>query len=201
MAFMLTSCCLRRCAGSSFSAFGLYRISSSSSNNRFNQSSIIAEQTRRKLSAEYVVQMAPKSMQPYLRLMRAHKPTGTWLLYWPCTWSIALASPPGMLPSLSMLALFGAGSFFMRGAGCVINDIFDKKYDMKVARTKLRPLCSGELTNADAVKLLAGLLSASLVILLQFNWLSIAVGASSLLLTVAYPFAKRYTYWPQFVLG
>uniref|UniRef100_A0A915BX00 4-hydroxybenzoate polyprenyltransferase, mitochondrial n=1 Tax=Parascaris univalens TaxID=6257 RepID=A0A915BX00_PARUN len=89
----------------------------------------------------------------------------------------------------------------MRAAGCIINDIFDKKYDMKVERTRLRPLCSGELTNMDAVKLLSGLLSISLLILLQLNWLSVAIGASSLLLTAAYPFAKRYTYWPQFVLG
>uniref|UniRef100_A0A914R1W5 Uncharacterized protein n=1 Tax=Parascaris equorum TaxID=6256 RepID=A0A914R1W5_PAREQ len=95
----------------------------------------------------------------------------TWLLYWPCTWSIALATPPGVLPSIYLLALFGAGSFFMRAAGCIINDIFDKKYDMKVERTRLRPLCSGELTNMDAVKLLSGLLSISLLILLQLNWL------------------------------
>ncbi|VDM46494.1 unnamed protein product [Toxocara canis] len=201
MVLVLASC-LRRCmltAGPSLCRFGVYRISSSIGDRR--DASAILKHAPHKLSAAAIVELAPKRVQPYLKLMRVDKPAGTWLLYWPCTWSIALASPPGMLPSVYMLALFGAGAFFMRAAGCIINDIFDRKYDMKVERTRLRPLCSGELTNGDAVKLLAGLLSASLLILLQLNWLSVMVGASSLLLTVAYPFAKRYTYWPQFVLG
>uniref|UniRef100_A0A915PH79 4-hydroxybenzoate polyprenyltransferase, mitochondrial n=1 Tax=Setaria digitata TaxID=48799 RepID=A0A915PH79_9BILA len=143
----------------------------------------------------------PKSVQPYLRLMRIDKPTGFWLLYWPCTWSIALAAPPASLPDLKMLALFGGGSVLMRSAGCIINDIFDKDYDKMVERTRSRPLASGELTNRQAVALLAVLLSGSLSILLQFSWFSVVVGASSLFLVVAYPLAKRYTYWPQFVLG
>uniref|UniRef100_F1KQ12 4-hydroxybenzoate polyprenyltransferase, mitochondrial n=1 Tax=Ascaris suum TaxID=6253 RepID=F1KQ12_ASCSU len=195
--------CLRRClvtAGLSLCRSGVYRISSSAAF-RKDDASPVLKHAPMKFSAASVVELAPRTMQPYLRLMRVDKPAGTWLLYWPCTWSIALATPPGVLPSIYLLALFGAGSFFMRAAGCIINDIFDKKYDMKVERTRLRPLCSGELTNMDAIKLLSGLLSMSLLILLQLNWLSVAIGASSLLLAVAYPFAKRYTYWPQFVLG
>uniref|UniRef100_A0A915BXI0 4-hydroxybenzoate polyprenyltransferase, mitochondrial n=1 Tax=Parascaris univalens TaxID=6257 RepID=A0A915BXI0_PARUN len=195
--------CLKRClptAGLGVCRSRVYRISSSATS-RKNDASDFLKHAPMKFSAASVVEVAPRMMQPYLRLMRIDKPAGTWLLYWPCTWSIALATPPGVLPSIYLLALFGAGSFFMRAAGCIINDIFDKKYDMKVERTRLRPLCSGELTNMDAVKLLSGLLSISLLILLQLNWLSVAIGASSLLLTAAYPFAKRYTYWPQFVLG
>ncbi|TKR68011.1 hypothetical protein L596_024064 [Steinernema carpocapsae] len=152
-------------------------------------------------SAAEVVTSSPTPLQPYLRLMRVDKPIGTWLLYWPCTWSIALAAPAGAFPSLYMLSLFGAGAFFMRSAGCVINDLWDKDFDKKVERTRSRPLASGELNTRQAVGLLGGLLSVSLGILLQLNWLSVAVGASSMALVVGYPLAKRYTYWPQVVLG
>lgn len=96
--------------------------------------------------------------------------SGTWLLYWPCTWSIALASAPGTLPSLWLLALFGAGAFFMRGAGCIINDMWDKDIDRKVERTKLRPMASGELSQFQGLVCLAGMLSVSLGILVQLNW-------------------------------
>jgi len=89
----------------------------------------------------------------------------------------------------------------MRSAGCVVNDLWDREYDRKVERTKTRPLASGELSRTQAVGLLAGLLSTSLAILLQLNWLSVFVGASSMALVVLYPLAKRYTYWPQVVLG
>ncbi|VDN06312.1 unnamed protein product [Thelazia callipaeda] len=157
--------------------------------------------TERTLSGAKLVQVAPKIAQPYLRLMRIDKPTGFWLLYWPCTWSIGLAAPPGSLPDFKMLALFACGSILMRSAGCVINDIFDKNYDKMVRRTQSRPLASGELSNREAFALLAVLLSGSLSILLQFNWFSVIVGASSLSLVIAYPLAKRFTYWPQLVLG
>ncbi|KAM3723869.1 4-hydroxybenzoate polyprenyltransferase [Dirofilaria immitis] len=157
--------------------------------------------SQRPLSGAVLVQILPKSIQPYLRLMRVDKPTGFWLLYWPCTWSIALAAPPGSLPDLKMLALFATGSILMRSAGCIVNDIFDKDYDKMVERTQSRPLARGEITNGQAVALLAVLLSGSLSILLQFSWFSVAVGASSLFLVIVYPLAKRYTYWPQLVLG
>uniref|UniRef100_A0A0K0DW14 4-hydroxybenzoate polyprenyltransferase, mitochondrial n=1 Tax=Strongyloides stercoralis TaxID=6248 RepID=A0A0K0DW14_STRER len=155
----------------------------------------------KKFSASELVKKSPEPIQPYLYLMRLDKPIGTWLLYWPCTWSIALATPPGDLPSLYMLTLFGTGSILMRSAGCVINDLWDKDFDKRVERTKNRPLASGRLTEKQAIGLLGGLLTASLGILLQLNWLSIAVGASSMALVIGYPLAKRYTYWPQFILG
>ncbi|CAI4230523.1 unnamed protein product [Auanema sp. JU1783] len=163
-----------------------------------------AAQEVRKFSiprAAELVAKAPQKWQPYLALMRADKPIGTWLLYWPCTWSIALATPAGELPSLYYLSLFGAGAFLMRSAGCVINDLWDKDFDKKVERTKMRPLACGSVSTKQAVALLGGLLTTSLGILLQLNWFSVAVGASSMLLVVGYPLAKRYTYWPQFVLG
>ncbi|VDM81928.1 unnamed protein product [Strongylus vulgaris] len=152
-------------------------------------------------TAADLVASAPPALRPYLQLMRLHSPTGSWLLYWPCTWSIALATPAGHLPSLYYLMLFGAGSVLMRGAGCVINDIWDKDFDKRVERTKLRPLACGTLNHRQAISCLGVLLSASFAILMQFNWFSVAVGASSLFLVVAYPLAKRFTYWPQFVLG
>ncbi|KAK5969713.1 hypothetical protein GCK32_005406 [Trichostrongylus colubriformis] len=152
-------------------------------------------------SAADLVQASPAALQPYLQIMRLDKPIGTWLLYWPCTWSIALATPAGHLPSLYYLSLFGVGAILMRSAGCVINDLFDKEFDKKVERTKMRPLACGSLTERQAIGLLGGLLSTSLAVLLQMNWFSVAVGSASMILVVVYPLAKRYTYWPQFVLG
>uniref|UniRef100_A0A914GVD2 4-hydroxybenzoate polyprenyltransferase, mitochondrial n=1 Tax=Globodera rostochiensis TaxID=31243 RepID=A0A914GVD2_GLORO len=133
--------------------------------------------------------------------MRADKPIGSWLLYWPCAWSIALGAPPGCLPSFYFLTLFGAGAFLMRSAGCVLNDLWDQNIDKQVDRTKFRPLASGEVSEKEAVFLLAGLLTTSLAVLLQLNWLSVILGSSSVFLVVVYPLAKRYTRWPQLVLG
>uniref|UniRef100_W5MV33 4-hydroxybenzoate polyprenyltransferase, mitochondrial n=2 Tax=Lepisosteus oculatus TaxID=7918 RepID=W5MV33_LEPOC len=153
------------------------------------------------LSAAGIVNSAPVSVQPYLRLMRLDKPIGTWLLYLPCTWSIALAADPGCLPDLFMLALFGTGALMMRGAGCTINDMWDKDFDKKVSRTVSRPIASGEITQLQAFMFLGAQLSAALGILLCLNFYSIALGAASLSLVVTYPLMKRITYWPQLVLG
>ncbi|GMT18205.1 hypothetical protein PFISCL1PPCAC_9502, partial [Pristionchus fissidentatus] len=151
--------------------------------------------------AAELVARAPVPAQKYLRLMRADKPTGTMLLYWPAAWSLALAAPAGGAPSLQLLTLFAAGAFAMRSAGCVINDLWDKDYDRQVERTRTRPLASGEVSTPQAIGLLAGLLSGSLAILCTLNTQSILVGASSMALVVGYPLAKRYTNWPQIVLG
>ncbi|XP_075234421.1 ubiquinone biosynthesis protein COQ2, mitochondrial isoform X2 [Lycorma delicatula] len=112
-----------------------------------------------------------------------------------------MAADAGYLPDLKMLALFGTGALIMRGAGCTINDMWDKDIDIKVERTKMRPLASGELTQWDALVFLAGQLSLGLIVLLQLNWYSVFLGASSLVLVVIYPLMKRITYYPQFVLG
>ncbi|KAL3103274.1 hypothetical protein niasHS_002460 [Heterodera schachtii] len=137
----------------------------------------------------------------YLKLIRADKPIGTWLLYWPCAWSIALAAPPGCLPSPYFLALFGGGAFLMRSAGCILNDLWDQDIDKRVDRTKSRPLACGEVTEKEAFFVLSGLLTVSLAILMQFNWLSIVLGSSSVFFVALYPLAKRYTNWPQLILG
>lgn len=139
-------------------------------------------------------------------------------MFWPCSWSIALSASPGCLPDLTMLALFGAGSVIMRGAGCTINDMWDKDIDAKVQRTSTRPLVTKELTNLDAWFFLGAQLGIGLLILLELNWNSILLGASSLGvfiifhgkfslmicfagLVIVYPLMKRITNWPQFVLG
>lgn len=150
---------------------------------------------------ERIVQRSPKQLQPYLRLMRIDKPIGSWLLFWPCGWSIALAADPGSLPCASTLLLFAAGAFCMRGAGCTINDIADKDFDAKVERTKNRPLASGEILRVDAVGFLSAELAVALFVLLQLNWYSIILGTSSMFLVVTYPFMKRITDWPQLPLG
>ncbi|KAK0063913.1 4-hydroxybenzoate polyprenyltransferase mitochondrial-like isoform X2 [Biomphalaria pfeifferi] len=152
-------------------------------------------------TTKFILDSSPHSLQPYLRLIRFDKPIGTWLLYWPCTWSIALAAPPGCMPDLKLLSLFGAGAFFMRGAGCIINDIWDKDFDKKVARTKTRPLASGELTYFQALVFLGTQLSCALAILLQLNTYSIYLGVASMGLVIVYPLCKRFTYWPQIMLG
>ncbi|KAM7415809.1 hypothetical protein PAMA_018052 [Pampus argenteus] len=153
------------------------------------------------LSAATIVNSAPAPVRPYLRLMRLDKPIGTWLLYLPCTWSIALAADPGCLPDLGMLTLFGTGALLMRGAGCTINDMWDKDFDKKVSRTATRPIASGEISRMQALVFLGGQLSLALGVLLCLNYYSIALGAASLSLVVTYPLMKRITYWPQFVLG
>ncbi|KIJ56921.1 hypothetical protein M422DRAFT_57502 [Sphaerobolus stellatus SS14] len=146
----------------------------------------------------------PAKTRPYLLLARVDKPIGTLLLFYPCAWSITMASyalsTSPWVPA-TYIALFGAGAFIMRGAGCTINDLWDRRLDKAVDRTKTRPLARGDITPPQAVGFLAGQLTAGLGILLQLNWYSILLGAASLPIVWIYPFMKRVTYWPQFVLG
>ncbi|MEQ9519876.1 MAG: 4-hydroxybenzoate octaprenyltransferase [Parvibaculum sp.] len=153
---------------------------------------------------------APPRFKPYLKLMRADRPVGTWLLLWPCLWSIALAAPLGegwsvlpllLLPEPWTLFLFAVGAFVMRGAGCTINDILDHEFDAKVARTRSRPIPSGAVSVKQAFWFLGFLCLLGLMILVQFNLFTIMLGAASLVLVGLYPLAKRVTYWPQAVLG
>jgi len=143
----------------------------------------------------------PSDVQPYLRLARLDRPIGTWLLFWPCGWSICMASTSGHLPDLSLLATFAVGAFVMRGAGCTINDMWDRSIDTKVERTRDRPIASGQVSMFDALTFLALQLGTGLFILLQLNWYSVLLGAASLSLVTTYPLMKRFTYYPQFVLG
>ena len=131
------------------------------------------------------------------------KPIGTWLLLWPCWWSTALAATPGSPPDLSLLTLFGVGAFVMRGAGCTINDIWDQDLDARVARTAARPLASGDLTQTQAIGFLAAQLTTGLGVLVSLPHTMYCVqwGVASLPLVVIYPLMKRYTGYPQAVLG
>ncbi|XP_068627224.1 4-hydroxybenzoate polyprenyltransferase, mitochondrial [Battus philenor] len=141
---------------------------------------------------------------PYVKLARWDRPIGVYLLYWPCSWSIALASLPGTVPlhtTLETAGLFLLGAGLMRGAGCTINDLWDKDVDAKVERTKDRPLVSGALSDKQAVGFLAAQLSLALGVLLQLNCYSIVLGASSMLFVVTYPLMKRITNYPQIFLG
>ena len=145
----------------------------------------------------------PEMIRPYLRLARLDRPIGTWLLLFPCWWSLLLASPglaqAGRLMGLG--ALFAAGAVVMRGAGCTFNDIVDRDIDAKVARTRSRPIPSGAVSVPAAVIFLTVELSIGLGILSMFNMFTIALGIASLALVFTYPFMKRITYWPQAWLG
>ena len=140
---------------------------------------------------------------PYARLARWDKPIGTWLLFWPCAWSTALAATNGGLPDIVLVAQFGVGAFLMRGAGCTINDLWDSNIDRQVERTKTRPLASGELSHGQALAFLALQLSGGLGVLLSLPHVAYCVqwGVASLPLVVLYPATKRFFAAPQLVLG
>ncbi len=151
----------------------------------------------------WIIRAAPAMARAYLKLIRADRPIGTWLLLIPCLWSLTLAaylSGP-VPPSLWALGLFTVGAFVMRGAGCVVNDLWDRKIDAQVARTAERPIASGEISVLQALLFLGALLAIGLAVLLQFNTFAIVLGASSLVLVATYPLMKRITYWPQAFLG
>ena len=152
----------------------------------------------------WVDRFAPAPSRPYLRLMRADRPIGTWLLLIPCFWGLALAaieSPYSLARGIWLAVLFSIGAFVMRGAGCAYNDIVDKDFDAKVERTALRPIPSGQLSLRQAWIFLVALCIAGLAVLLQLNRTAVILGVSSLLLVAAYPFMKRITWWPQAWLG
>ena len=140
----------------------------------------------------------PRAMRPYGSLMRLDRPIGTWLLYWPCAWSVALAGVQGKWLLFAWLLL---GAFAMRSAGCVYNDIVDKDLDVQVERTRLRPLASGRVSVRSAWWLAIGLSLIGLIVLLQLPRIAQGVALISLFPVAAYPFMKRITWWPQAWLG
>jgi 4-hydroxybenzoate polyprenyltransferase len=142
----------------------------------------------------------PRPWLPYLLLARVDRPIGTWLLFLPGLWGILLVRPP-IAETIRLVILFAVGSLVMRAAGCVVNDLWDRDIDRKVARTAGRPLASGALRPRHALVFLAALLLTGLAVLLQLNRLSQALGVASLLLVGLYPLAKRVTWWPQLVMG
>ena len=154
-------------------------------------------------SSNWFDQVAPAWARPYGHLARFDRPIGAWLLLFPCWWSQALAevSVGRLYPNPWYLALFAIGAFVMRGAGCTHNDIIDREYDKRVARTASRPIPSGQVTVLQAFLFAIGLSLVGLIVLLQFNRFTIVLGIASLGLIAAYPFAKRYTHWAQLMLG
>lgn len=146
---------------------------------------------------------APAFVQPYLRLGRFDRPIGTWLLLFPCWWSVTLAElgTGKPYPRLDYLALFGLGALAMRAAGCAFNDFVDRDIDAKVQRTASRPIPSGQVSPAAALLFVFVMSLVGLAVLLQFNNFAVALAMSSLALVLVYPFAKRFTAYPQLVLG
>ena len=152
----------------------------------------------------WVDRYAPPFARPYLRLSRADRPIGTWLLLLPCWWGLTLAMLHDQSPRWEDLWIFigcGIGAFLMRGAGCTWNDITDREFDAQVARTRSRPIPSGQVSvrGAAAWMVIQALLAAC--ILFTFNWAAVSLGVLSLLFVTIYPFAKRFTWWPQVFLG
>lgn len=150
----------------------------------------------------WVDRFAPGPAKPYLRMARFDRPIGYWLLFWPCAMSLALVSIASDAPfNWYYLVLFLVGAMAMRGAGCTFNDIVDRDIDGKVARTRSRPIPSGQVSVKQAVIWLLVLAFGGLAVLLQFNLFAIVVGLCSLVFVAIYPFMKRVTYWPQLFLG
>ncbi len=140
----------------------------------------------------------PPRLRPYASLMRLDRPIGTWLLYWPCAWSVALAGVDGRWDLFLWLAL---GAFAMRSAGCVYNDIVDRDLDIRIERTRLRPLASRRVSLSSAWLLIALLCMVGLIVLLRLKWLAALIALTSVIPVAAYPFMKRITWWPQAWLG
>ncbi len=135
----------------------------------------------------------------YIRLIRLDKIAGLFPLLWPCLISVSMASSGG--PDILLILVFTLGSFFMRSAGCIINDIVDYDIDRKVLRTKSRPLANGELNFKQALVVLLLFLMLSVILLFFLNRITILICLCSMVLVIVYPFCKRFTYWPQLVLG
>jgi 4-hydroxybenzoate polyprenyltransferase len=150
----------------------------------------------------WVDRLAPQRLRPWLKLGRLDRPAGAWLLLLPGWQGIALADATAhRAPSLNLLLLFLVGAFVMRAAGCAFNDIVDKDFDRKVARTAARPIAAGQISRKGALGFVVGCCLVGLLILTRMNLFSIGLGAASLILVANYPFMKRITWWPQAWLG
>ena len=139
----------------------------------------------------------------FIELTRMNKPIGFMLLFWPCAWGLAYAYSKELNNDLFVyyLILFFLGSVLMRSAGCIFNDIIDKDFDKQVERTKKRPIASGKISVIQSFVYVLILCLLSLLVLLEFNFLTICLGLGSMFLAFSYPFMKRITYWPQLFLG
>lgn len=154
-------------------------------------------------TGNWVDRLAPAATRPYLRLARLDRPIGSWLLLMPCWWSAGLAAVAAKAPGPNWwhVVLLFVGAFAMRGAGCTWNDILDRDLDGKVARTRSRPIPSGQVSVKQAFGFLFAQALVGLAVLLQFNWFAVLTGIASLGVVAVYPLLKRVTYWPQIGLG
>jgi len=152
------------------------------------------------IAASGWVSRLPRAWLPYRLLARVDRPIGIWLLFLPGLWGILLARV-AWPDAIRLIALFGVGSLVMRAAGCVVNDLWDRDIDRRVARTADRPLASGAIQPLHALVFLVVLLGCGLLVLLSLNRLARELGVASLLLVGLYPLAKRVTWWPQLVMG
>ncbi|MEI4473022.1 4-hydroxybenzoate octaprenyltransferase [Frigidibacter sp. MR17.24] len=155
------------------------------------------------VGGNWVDRLAPAWSRPWLRLSRADRPAGTWLLLIPCWWGLplAMATDAPRAADIWFCLSMAVGAFLMRGAGCTWNDITDRHYDAAVARTRSRPIPSGQVTAKGAAVWMAIQALVACAILVTYNGFAIALGVASLIPVAVYPFAKRFTWWPQVFLG
>jgi 4-hydroxybenzoate polyprenyltransferase len=156
--------------------------------------------------AHWSLRYLPAWTRPYAKLSRWDRPIGTWLLMLPCWWSVALVATgpdghPNWARLLGWMALFAVGAFVMRGAGCTWNDIVDRKVDAKVERTRMRPLPAGEVSLKNAIAWTIIQCLVGLLILFKLNKFAGGIALASMALVLIYPTMKRFTWWPQFILG
>ncbi|WP_342235455.1 4-hydroxybenzoate octaprenyltransferase [Inquilinus sp. OTU3971] len=156
----------------------------------------------------WLIRWAPPAVRPYLMLARLDRPKPVMLLLYPCWWGLAMAPRPMGIggaafgwTDLWYAVLFAIGAVVMRGAGCTVNDILDRDFDARVARTRTRPIPSGAISPTQAVLFLIAELLLGFLILIQFNSTTVGLGITSLLVVFTYPLMKRITWWPQFFLG
>ncbi|MCH4811373.1 4-hydroxybenzoate octaprenyltransferase [Vreelandella neptunia] len=135
----------------------------------------------------------------FFQLMRLNRPIGTWLLMWPTLWALWFAAEG--VPGRNTLLIFIAGVYVMRAAGCVVNDYADRHFDGHVKRTKTRPLATGRISETEAQLLFIGLVTAAFILVILTNWFTVLLSLGGVLLAIIYPFMKRYTHFPQVVLG
>jgi 4-hydroxybenzoate polyprenyltransferase len=147
----------------------------------------------------WIFNKLPPAWRPYFLLTRLDRPIGFWLLAFPCWWSLALGG--AFSQDISLFFIFGVGSLLMRSAGCIYNDILDRKLDASVERTRLRPLAQGTVSLKAALIFLVCHFITAFILLLHFNIFTITLGISALILIGVYPLMKRITYWPQAFLG
>ncbi len=144
-----------------------------------------------------------KHLNLFIELTRLNRPTGYMLLFWPCVWGLTLAYDFSSQTNtyFKYLIYFFLGSVLMRSAGCIVNDITDKKFDQKVSRTKNRPIASGKISIKLALLYAVSLCFLAFLVLINFNFLTILLAIASMPLAFTYPLMKRFTYWPQLFLG